>query len=77
MSPSGGEASSASCGSNFPLKILAVVCPVGTYEEGSEAAYATRLEEAFGVGAKDIFDRTQAITIVACGTSYYADSVAR
>ena len=35
------------------------------------------LEEAFGVGAKDIFDRTQAITIVACGTSYYAASVAR
>ena len=37
----------------------------------------TVLEEAFGVGAKDIFDRTQAITIVACGTSYYAASVAR
>ena len=35
------------------------------------------LEEAFGVGAKDIFDLTQAITIVACGTSYYAASVAR
>ena len=35
------------------------------------------LEEAFGVGAKDILDRTQAITIVACGTSYYAASVAR
>ena len=37
----------------------------------------TVLEEAFGVGAKDIFDRAQAITIVACGTSYYAASVAR
>jgi glucosamine--fructose-6-phosphate aminotransferase (isomerizing) len=35
------------------------------------------LEGAFGVGAKDIFDRTEAITIVACGTSYYAASVAR
>ena len=35
------------------------------------------LEESFGVGAKDIFDRTEAITIVACGTSYYAASVAR
>ena len=28
------------------------------------------LEESFGVGAKDIFDRAEAITIVACGTSY-------
>ena len=37
----------------------------------------TVLEESFGVGAKDIFDRTEAITIVACGTSYYAASVAR
>ena len=35
------------------------------------------LEESFGVGARDIFDRTEAITIVACGTSYYAASVAR
>ena len=35
------------------------------------------LEESFGVGAKDIFDRAEAITIVACGTSYYAASVAR
>ena len=35
------------------------------------------LEESFGVGAKDIFDRTEAITVVACGTSYYAASVAR
>ena len=35
------------------------------------------LEESFGVGAKDIFGRTKAITIVACGTSYYAASVAR
>ena len=35
------------------------------------------LEGSFGVGAKDIFDRTEAITIVACGTSYYAASVAR
>jgi glutamine---fructose-6-phosphate transaminase (isomerizing) len=35
------------------------------------------LEQAFGVKAPDIFDRTQAVTIVACGTSYYAASVAR
>ena len=35
------------------------------------------LEQAFGVQAKAIFDRVDAVTIVACGTSYYAASVAR
>ena len=30
------------------------------------------LEQAFGLGAKEIFDRAEAITIVACGTSFYA-----
>ena len=35
------------------------------------------LEPAFGVRAKDIFDATRAVTIVACGTSFYAASVAR
>ena len=30
------------------------------------------LEEAFGVHAGEIFDKTKAVTIVACGTSYYA-----
>ncbi len=35
------------------------------------------LEQAFGVKAKDIFDQVEAVTIVACGTSYYAASVAR
>ncbi|MEM6999814.1 MAG: glutamine--fructose-6-phosphate transaminase (isomerizing) [Pseudomonadota bacterium] len=35
------------------------------------------LEQAFGVNAKEIFDRVEAVTIVACGTSYYAGSVAR
>jgi len=35
------------------------------------------LEEAFGINAGEIFDKTQAITIVACGTSFYAASVAR
>ena len=35
------------------------------------------LEEAFGIGAGEIFDKTKAATIVACGTSYYAASVAR
>lgn len=34
------------------------------------------LEQAFGVNAKEIFDQVQAVTIVACGTSYYAASVA-
>ncbi len=35
------------------------------------------LEPAFGVKAPDIFDRAQALTIVACGTSFYAASIAR
>ena len=35
------------------------------------------LEGAFGVGAKAIFDEAQAVTLVACGTSFYAASVAR
>jgi len=35
------------------------------------------LEQAFGVGAKAIFDQVEAVTMVACGTSYYAASVAR
>ena len=35
------------------------------------------LEQAFGIKAPEIFDRAQAVTIVACGTSFYAASVAR
>ena len=35
------------------------------------------LEQAFGVNASAIFDQTKAVTIVACGTSFYAASVAR
>lgn len=35
------------------------------------------LEEALGVNAKKVLDETKAVTIVACGTSYYAASVAR
>ncbi|NCF34142.1 MAG: glutamine--fructose-6-phosphate transaminase (isomerizing), partial [Proteobacteria bacterium] len=35
------------------------------------------LEQSFGLGATEIFDRAEAITIVACGTSFYAASVAR
>lgn len=35
------------------------------------------LEEAFGVRASSVFDRTRAVTIVACGSSYYSASIAR
>ncbi len=35
------------------------------------------LEHAFGTGAQEIFDATQAVTIAACGTSYYAGLVAK
>ncbi len=35
------------------------------------------LEEAFGVAAKDVFDRVKAVQIVACGTSYHAGMVAK
>ncbi len=35
------------------------------------------LEEAFGVAARDIFDRTKAVQIVACGTSSHAGMVAK
>ena len=35
------------------------------------------LEAAFGVGSSHIFDSVQAVTLVACGSSYLAASVAR
>jgi glutamine---fructose-6-phosphate transaminase (isomerizing) len=35
------------------------------------------LEHAFGARAPQIFDQIQAVTIVACGSSYYTGSVAR
>lgn len=35
------------------------------------------LEQAFGVHAPAIFDRARAVTLVACGTSFYAASIAR
>jgi glucosamine--fructose-6-phosphate aminotransferase (isomerizing) len=35
------------------------------------------LEAAFGVTAGEIFDKTQAVQIIACGTSFHAGSVAR
>ncbi len=34
-------------------------------------------EQAFGAGAGAVFDAVQAVTIVACGSSYYTGSVAR
>jgi glucosamine--fructose-6-phosphate aminotransferase (isomerizing) len=35
------------------------------------------LEEAFGLAASPIFDQVRSVTIVACGTSFYAGSIAR
>ena len=35
------------------------------------------LERAFGVEAPGVFDETKSVTIIACGTSYYAGSIAR
>lgn len=35
------------------------------------------LEQAFGIESKNIFDKVDAVTIAACGTSFYAASVAR
>jgi len=35
------------------------------------------LEESFGFEAKDLFDRTRGVHIIACGTSYHAGLVAR
>ena len=35
------------------------------------------LEHAFGVRAAEVFNQAQSVTIVACGTSFYAASIAR
>ncbi len=35
------------------------------------------LEAAFGSAAKDIFDKTERVTIIACGTSYHAGLIAK
>ncbi len=35
------------------------------------------LENAFGIGANDIFEQTRAVQIVACGSSYYTALVAK
>ena len=38
---------------------------------------STVLEQALGVAASEVLDKVEAVTLVACGTSYYAASVAR
>jgi glucosamine--fructose-6-phosphate aminotransferase (isomerizing) len=35
------------------------------------------LEQAFGIKAKEVFDKTQAVQIIACGTSYHSGMVAK
>ena len=35
------------------------------------------LEEAFGINAREIFDKTERVQIVACGTSYHAGMIAK
>lgn len=35
------------------------------------------LESGFGIGSAEIFNQTKAVTVVGCGTSYYAACVAR
>ena len=35
------------------------------------------LEQAFGIKAKDVFDKTQAVQIIACGTSFHSGLVAK
>ena len=35
------------------------------------------LEEAFGAGAGEIFDRIRGVHIIACGTSFHAGMVGR
>ncbi len=35
------------------------------------------LEQAFGIKAKEVFDKTQAVQIIACGTSYHSGLVAK
>lgn len=35
------------------------------------------LEEAFGIGASEIFDQVKGVHIIACGTSYHAGMIAR
>jgi len=35
------------------------------------------LEQAFGIKAKEVFDKTEAVQIIACGTSYHSGMVAK
>jgi len=43
----------------------------------ASATNARQLEESFGAGATELFDRVKNIQIVACGTSFHAGMVAR
>ena len=43
----------------------------------AQAAGREQLDECFGPGAAEVFDRVQGVQIVACGTSYHAGMVAR
>ena len=43
----------------------------------AQAASQANLDECFGAGAADIFDKVKGVQIVACGTSFHAGMVAR
>ena len=43
----------------------------------AQASGPGQLDECFGAGAAEVFDRVQGVQIVACGTSYHAGMVAR
>ncbi|MEM1152892.1 MAG: glutamine--fructose-6-phosphate transaminase (isomerizing) [Pseudomonadota bacterium] len=43
----------------------------------AQASSQASLDECFGAGASEIFDKVESVQIVACGTSYHAGMVAR
>ncbi|MEM6583836.1 MAG: glutamine--fructose-6-phosphate transaminase (isomerizing) [Pseudomonadota bacterium] len=43
----------------------------------AQASSQASLDECFGAGAPEIFDKVESVQIVACGTSYHAGMVAR
>jgi glucosamine--fructose-6-phosphate aminotransferase (isomerizing) len=43
----------------------------------AQAASQANMDECFGAGAADIFDKVKGVQIVACGTSFHAGMVAR
>ena len=51
--------------------------PVALGATFADARDDDRLEQAFGEGAGEVFDRVQNVQIVACGTSFHAGMVAR